>query len=82
MHSVEQVLRRLALNDERSIALLTVGAATVSLRCDVERAHAAGITEEEIVGVLFSIAPAVGPARVVAGATRLALARGYDVEED
>ena len=105
MNSVEHVLRRLALNDERSVrsllseaswpareldakgralvrlgALLSVGAATVTLRCNVELAHAAGATEAEILAVLLSIGPAIGEAQTVAAAPRLALALGYDVE--
>ena len=62
-------------------ALLSVDAATVSLRLVVELAARAGATEEEIVGVLLAIAPAVGHARTVAVAPRLALALGYDVED-
>jgi alkylhydroperoxidase/carboxymuconolactone decarboxylase family protein YurZ len=62
-------------------ALLSVDAATVSLRLVVELASRAGATEEEIVGVLLAIAPAVGHARTVAVAPRLALALGYDVED-
>ena len=107
MERVERFLRRLALNDERSLrsvladpgmpgpsdldakaqalvqlgALLSVGASTVSLRWTVELAYAAGATEEEILGVLLVIAPAVGHARVVGVAPQLALALGYDLEE-
>jgi 4-carboxymuconolactone decarboxylase len=104
MESVERTLRRLALNDERSLrsaladpgicsdldakmqalirlgALLSVGAATVSLRWTVELAAAAGATDAEIVGVLLAIAPAVGHARVVGVAPHLALALGFDFE--
>jgi len=47
----------------------------------VELADRAGATQDEIVAVLLAIAPAVGHARTVAVAPRLALARGYDVEE-
>jgi alkylhydroperoxidase/carboxymuconolactone decarboxylase family protein YurZ len=61
-------------------ALLSVGAATVSLRWTVELAYAAGATDEEILGVLLAIAPAVGHARVVGVAPHLALALGYDFE--
>ena len=63
-------------------ALLAVGAATPSLRRTVELARAAGATETEIVGVLVAVAPAVGLARVVSDAPRLALAIGYDTEAD
>jgi 4-carboxymuconolactone decarboxylase len=61
-------------------ALLSVGAATVSLRWTVELAYAAGATDEEILGVLLAIAPAVGHARVVGVAPHLALALGYDID--
>jgi 4-carboxymuconolactone decarboxylase len=63
-------------------ALLALGAATNSLRTTVQRALEAGATEAEIVGVLVAVGPAVGLARVVSSAPRLALAIGYDVEED
>jgi 4-carboxymuconolactone decarboxylase len=107
VNSVEHVLRRLALNDERSVrvllsesgwpaceldakeralvrlgALLSVRAATVSLRCNVELGYAAGATEGEILAVLLAIGPAIGEAQAVAAAPRLALALGYDVEGD
>ncbi len=63
-------------------ALLALGAATSSLRATVQRAVAAGATESEIVGVLLAVAPAVGLARVVSSAPRLAAAIGYDIEAD
>jgi alkylhydroperoxidase/carboxymuconolactone decarboxylase family protein YurZ len=63
-------------------ALLALGAATSSLQATVDRAIEAGATEAEIVGVLVSVAPAVGLARVVSTAPRLALAIGYDLEAD
>jgi alkylhydroperoxidase/carboxymuconolactone decarboxylase family protein YurZ len=61
-------------------ALLAVGAATVSLRATAELAAAAGASDDEIVGVLLAIAPAVGHARVVGVAPNLGLALGYDFE--
>jgi 4-carboxymuconolactone decarboxylase len=109
MDRVEQLLRRLALNDEKLVdfvlartagagpppaldrkaealvqvgALLSVGASTASLRCTVELAQATGATDEEILGVLVAIGPAVGLARVVAEAPRLALAMGYEIDEE
>ncbi len=109
MDEIERLLRRLALNDERSIesvlmrgsqgdaaatlvpkvdllvrlgALLALGAATTSLRATVERAKLAGATDDEIVGVLIAVAPAVGLARVVSTAPKLATAIGYELEED
>ena len=105
----EELLRRLALNDEKVVrsavgadsqalcvggaldaktnalvrlaALLSIGAATSSCRAAVERARAGGATDGEIVGVLVAVAPAVGGARVVGAAPRLALAIDYDVED-
>jgi 4-carboxymuconolactone decarboxylase len=106
---VELLLRRLAVNDERSVemvllhghdlergpvlmpkvdrlvrlgALLALGAATSSLRSTVERAREAGASDDEIVGVLVAVAPAIGLARVVATAPRLASAIGYDIHSD
>jgi 4-carboxymuconolactone decarboxylase len=63
-------------------ALLSLGAATTSLRATVDRAIAEGATEAEIVGVLIAVAPAIGLARVVSTAPRLALAIGYDIDAD
>jgi 4-carboxymuconolactone decarboxylase len=63
-------------------ALLALGAATASLKGAVRSATAAGATESEIVGVLIAIAPALGLARVVSIAPRLALAIGYEIDAD
>lgn len=63
-------------------ALLALGAATSSIRATVDRAVEAGATEAEIVGVLIAVAPAVGLARIVSTAPRLAAAIGYDLEAD
>lgn len=63
-------------------ALLALGAGTSSIRATVERATEAGATEAEIVGVLVTVAPAVGLARVVSIAPRLAAAIGYDLDAD
>jgi alkylhydroperoxidase/carboxymuconolactone decarboxylase family protein YurZ len=65
----------------RLAALLSIGAATSSCRAAVELARAGGATDAEIVGVLVAVAPAVGGARVVVAAPRLALAIDYDVED-
>ncbi len=63
-------------------ALLALGAATSSLRATVERAIQTGASESEIVDVLVAVGPAVGLARVVAAAPRLALALGYEIDAD
>jgi 4-carboxymuconolactone decarboxylase len=92
--SVEMVLVRAnkpdlggSLKDKEELlvrlgALLALGAATSSLRMTVQHAISAGATEGEIVGVLLAIAPAVGLARVVSAAPRLASAIGYEVDQD
>lgn len=63
-------------------ALLSVGAATDSCRLAVDLARAAGADDDEIVGALVAVGPAIGFARLVAVAPRLALAIGYDVDDD
>jgi alkylhydroperoxidase/carboxymuconolactone decarboxylase family protein YurZ len=63
-------------------ALLALGASTSSLRVTVRRAIDAGATESELVGVLLAVAPAIGLARVVSSAPKLAMAIGYDIEAD
>lgn len=66
----------------RLAALISIGASTTSYRCAVESAYAGGATDEEILGTLTAVAPAAGFARAVAAAPGLALALGYDVEDD
>ncbi len=63
-------------------ALLALGAATASLRATVQRAMQAGASESEIVEVLVAVGPAVGLARVVAAAPRLASALGYECDDE
>jgi alkylhydroperoxidase/carboxymuconolactone decarboxylase family protein YurZ len=63
-------------------ALISLGAPTTCYRFTIELAYGAGATDEEILGVLSTVAPAAGLARVVDAAPGLALALGYDVEED
>jgi len=63
-------------------ALLALGAPIAPLRAIVERALAAGATEDEIADVLVTVAPTVGLARVVSSAPRLAIALGYDIADD
>jgi 4-carboxymuconolactone decarboxylase len=80
--SPESVLDRKTEALVRVGALLAVGASTASLRWTVEVAQSAGATDEEVLGVLIAIGPAVGLARVVAQAPRLALAMGYEIDDD
>jgi alkylhydroperoxidase/carboxymuconolactone decarboxylase family protein YurZ len=108
--AVEELLRRLALNDEETVrtvltppgatdqpvpprldpgtealvrlgALLAVGGTTASCRLSVEQARAGGASDPEIVGVLVAVGPAIGLARVVAAAPRLALALDAELDD-
>ena len=65
----------------RLAALLSIGAATSSCGPRSSARAPPAPTDAEIVGVLVAVAPAVGGARVVGAAPRLALAIGYDVED-
>jgi 4-carboxymuconolactone decarboxylase len=107
MDPAEDLLRRVALNDEKVLgnvmtrrvsadsgteldsrvellvrlaALLAVEAAAPSLREVVEKATAAGVTTNEIVGVLVCVGPTIGVASMVASASKLAVVIGYDLE--
>jgi alkylhydroperoxidase/carboxymuconolactone decarboxylase family protein YurZ len=60
-------------------ALVTIDAVPASYGWAVEEARRHGATAEEIVGVLISVMPTVGTARVVSAAPKLGLALGYDV---
>ena len=46
----------------------------------VETAITSGASPGEIIGVLYAVAPAVGAARVVSAAPKLASAMGYDID--
>jgi alkylhydroperoxidase/carboxymuconolactone decarboxylase family protein YurZ len=104
---MEELLRRLALNDEDAVAavlmpsarsstplppeldaktdalvrlgaVLASGGTTASCRLAAERARKAGASDAESIGVLVAVGPAIGMARLVGVARRLALA--IDVE--
>ena len=47
----------------------------------IDKARKAGATNDEIVGTLVAVMPALGSARVVCAAPKLGLALGYDVAE-
>jgi alkylhydroperoxidase/carboxymuconolactone decarboxylase family protein YurZ len=94
---VTELLRRLSLNgaptsapklDRRAEALvqlavaLACAAPAATCRVAVERARRARATDDELVSVLVSIAPALGAARLVAAVPALALASDYDIEAD
>lgn len=61
-------------------ALLALSATPASFQSDVDSALAAGVSVDEIVGVLIAVAPTIGSARAVAQVQALALAVGYDVD--
>jgi len=73
--------------DPKTHALVTIGslvamnATPPSFMSAVERAHGAGVTDDEIVGTLIALMPVVGVARIVSAAPNLGLALGYDVAE-
>ncbi len=76
----------IGLNDKisalnRIAALIAVDAGVSSYQRVIDDAIASGATESEVVGVLITVAPIVGLARVASAASGLALALGYDVEQ-
>jgi alkylhydroperoxidase/carboxymuconolactone decarboxylase family protein YurZ len=60
-------------------ALIAIDAAPPSYLWSIESAHRHGASDDEIVGTLIAVMPAVGVARVVSAAPQLGLALGYDV---
>jgi alkylhydroperoxidase/carboxymuconolactone decarboxylase family protein YurZ len=63
-------------------ALVALGAGANSMRATVRGARQAGASEAEVAEVLIAVAPAVGLARVVSSAPRLATAMGYTLNMD
>lgn len=74
------------LLDERTRALVVIAAAvcadspTHTFTSLVASAREAGVTEEEVLGVLLTVAPAAGESLVVTVTPRISKALGYDVE--
>ncbi|WP_406055596.1 carboxymuconolactone decarboxylase family protein [Kribbella sp. NBC_00889] len=66
----------------RLAALVAVGGAVPSYGAQTDAAVDAGATAAEIVDVLFSIVPITGLPRAVAAGPKVALALGYDVNEE
>lgn len=81
-HEPAQVLTQKVDLFVRLGALLALGASTASLRATVKSALRAGASESEIVEVLLAVGPALGQARVVVAAPRLATALGYELDAD
>jgi 4-carboxymuconolactone decarboxylase len=66
----------------RLAALVAVGGAVPSYGAQADAAVNAGATASEIVDVLVGVVPVVGLPCAVAAAPKLALALGYDTEEE
>jgi alkylhydroperoxidase/carboxymuconolactone decarboxylase family protein YurZ len=83
----DQSSATLAGLDDRSHALIRIAALVVlnaappAYMSSVEAALRAGLTHDEIVGVLVALIPVIGVPRVVSAAPNLGLAVGYDVGE-
>ncbi len=60
-------------------ALIAIDAASSALGAEVDAALAAGASREEVVGVLLTVGPSIGLARLIGVAPRIADALGYDV---
>jgi 4-carboxymuconolactone decarboxylase len=59
--------------------LVAVDAAAPSYMAVISLARSRGASDDEIVGCLIAVLPALGVARVVSAAPRLGLALGFDV---
>jgi alkylhydroperoxidase/carboxymuconolactone decarboxylase family protein YurZ len=62
-------------------ALVAMDASPASYAWNVELAKGAGVTPEELTGVLVALAPTVGFARIVPAAAEISFALGYEIEE-
>jgi 4-carboxymuconolactone decarboxylase len=65
----------------RIAAAISIGAAPDMLHSTTVAGVSAGATEEQIVGTLFTAAPVVGSARLMAAAPVIARAVGYDIDQ-
>jgi 4-carboxymuconolactone decarboxylase len=66
----------------RMAALFALDAPDASYGWATSVALASGVTSDELVELLISLAPVIGSARVVSAAPKLGMALGYDVEAD
>jgi 4-carboxymuconolactone decarboxylase len=64
----------------RLAALIAIDAATPSYLEAIDAARASAVTNDEIVGCLVALLPAIGVARVVSAAPKVGLALGYDID--
>jgi alkylhydroperoxidase/carboxymuconolactone decarboxylase family protein YurZ len=60
-------------------ALVAIDSASPGYMSTLESARRRGASDDEIVGCLIAVLPAIGVARVVSAAPKLALALGFDV---
>jgi 4-carboxymuconolactone decarboxylase len=60
-------------------ALIAIDSASAAYMSTLATARRRGATDDEIVGCLIAVLPAIGVARVVSSAPELALALGFDV---
>ena len=60
-------------------ALVAIDAESLGYMWAVDTARRRGATDDEIVGCLIAALPALGVAKIVSAAPKLALALGYDV---
>jgi 4-carboxymuconolactone decarboxylase len=60
-------------------ALVAIDSASPGYMSTLETARRRGASDDEIVGCLIAVLPAIGVARVVSAAPKLALALGFDV---
>jgi 4-carboxymuconolactone decarboxylase len=64
----------------RLAVLVALDGPSPTIEWATSNAIAAGVTDDEVVGVLATAAPLIGTARVVAAAPRIAGALGYDID--
>jgi 4-carboxymuconolactone decarboxylase len=91
---IEDLLRVQEANIERSgldphtwslvrlAALVSIDAAPASYIWTITTAREAGVTAEEMVGVLVALAPTVGVARIVAAAPEIAMGLGIESDDE
>ena len=64
----------------RFSALITLDAPVPVYQWAVDEALLAGVTVDELVGVLMALMPTIGVPRVSSAAPKIGLALGYDIE--
>lgn len=62
-------------------ALVALGAPRASYAWQVAFARESGVDDDDLIGVLIGLAPTVGMAKTISGASEIAYALGFDLEE-